>query len=584
MRYKNRNRGSGLLLVLFFGLVLGTITALLLRQAVFQRRANARFSIRKEEQNASEYALNKMISEIQFLGTYKPVQVGGEINNFHNAVLGVSPPRIPGFEISEASVTCIEGDNLQYANISDTSHEWYGYPAMRIVYRLEVRARKKDSPFNEPGVKLRRDVEVLNIPLYVFGIFYDNMLEIWPGPAFSMRGRVHSNSDIWLGSGNRADYYERITSAGNIFHGRAPKSGQSGGDSPVYIFNGSELKNMRQSDGTWLDSQARNWVSRSMALWNGYVMDKAHGLKPIRLPIPSYQNPHTLIERADPVNDEPSLRDIKFEYKADLKIARDPRTNAIVASDKNGNNLLLTYPDPKNPNATKSIIKESTFYNYREGKTIRSLDLNLGNLIESGIDIGNGIIYISEEPSGTGGSQTQPAVRILNGSRVPATLTGGLSIATDDPLYVQGDFNAGANRRQVLLAGDSINILSNAWNDARQVNSASFSLQRASATETNAIFMAGNVGTGKYGTHYSGGAENYFRYLENWSGIRHTFRGSMLNLWESMTALGKWVYGGKHYEAPNRDWYWDNVLGGIAPPPGMLSFFQVNPLQWDIVP
>jgi len=54
-----------------------------------------------------------------------------------------------------------------------------------------------------------------------------------------------------------------------------------------------------------------------------------------------------------------------------------------------------------------------------------------------------------------------------------------------------------------------------------------------------------------------------------------------------VTAIGKWIYGtvsGKpYYNAPTRDWYWDSVLGGINPPPGMVSFFQVNPLTWNII-
>jgi|GEM_PF-595051 len=584
MLNRHKNKGSALLVILFFTLVMGSISAILLKHALYERRANARFAIYKQELNVAEYGLNKMISEVIFLGTYKPAQVGGTLSNFHSAVLGIQPPRLTGFTFSQNSVTCLSGGDLQYATIDDTSHYWYGYPALRIVYRMQVRARSNDSPFNNPGVKLQRDVEVLNIPLYVFGIFYDNLLEIYPGAKFDMYGRVHSNSDIWLGADTNdgVNYHEHVTSAGNFYHGRNPLSGMPAGtNGQVYIYNGTAQKGIKQPDGTWLDSTTSGWATLAMNLWNGYVRDQSLGIRPIRVPIPPYQPQHAIIERAS-TSDEPALKAVKFEYQADLKIVRDPATDTVKGYDKNGNDVSLTYTNPQYPYNTKSIYKESSFYNFREAKTIRCLDLDIANLKESGISVGNGVIYMSEELA----SGKQPAVRVINGSTLPTTISGALSIATDDPLYVKGNFNTGSSRIPALLAGDSINILSNSFSDSKQVSTLT-TLQVASATETNAIFLAGNVPSGKYTSTYSGGAENFFRYMENWSGVKHTFRGSMLNCWESVTAIGKWIYGtvsGKpYYNAPNRDWYWDSVLGGINPPPGMVSFFQVNPLTWNII-
>ena len=584
MLKKRHLKGSSFLLVMVYIVIIGSITGILLSQSFFQRRANARYAVHQREINAAEYALNKMISEIVFLGTYKPAQVGGGIENFHNAVLNIQPPGLEGFIFSDASVECSQGCGLQYEIINDPTETWTGFPALQIIYELRVRAKEGGPPgsrFQHPGVLLERQVQVLNIPLYVFGIFYDNLLEIWPGPQFDMHGRVHSNIDLWLGANTGANYWDRVTSAGNLFAGRAPGSGREGENSgPVNIFDSSQLKGMRLDDGAWLDSTVENWKNLAQERWNDYFRDSAHGVRELNLPIPPYRDPHALIERADPENDEPALKDIKFEYQADLKIIRDPATNTVNGYDKEGNAVLLTYEDPENPEETKSVYSESTFYNNREDKYIRSLDLDIENLIESNIDLGNGMVYMSEEPSG---GDTQAACRVINGDYLPVTLSGSFTIATDDPIYVQGDFNIGKNRIPALVTGDSINILSNSWNDEEN-DTYRHGLHGASATETNAIFMGGNVPSGAYDDTYSGGAENYFRYLESWSGDTHTFRGSLLNLWESKTAIGPWIYGGRYYQAPRRDWYWDSVLGGVNPPPGMLSFFQVNPLDWRIVP
>ncbi|MBN1900473.1 hypothetical protein JW926_04010 [Candidatus Sumerlaeota bacterium] len=582
--FKRHSKGSAILLVLVFIVIIGWATGILLSQSFYQRRANARYAVYHSENNAAEYALNKMISEIIFLGTYKPEQVGGGIENFHNAVLNIQPPMLEGYVFTDVSITCIQGENLEYEIIDDPTETWTGFPALQIIYQLRVRAKGINPPasnFEHPGVVLERDVQVLNIPLYVFGIFYNNLLEIWPGPQFDMHGRVHSNIDLWLGANTGANYWEHVTSAGNLFAGRAPGSGKQGESSgPVKIFNGDSLKSMKLPNGVWLDSAVDNWKNLSEERWNNYFRDKAHGVRKLNLPIPSYEDPHALIERADPENDDPALKDIKFENKADLKILRNPVTNEITGYDNMGNIVPLTYEDPDNPEGTKSVYKESMFYNNRENKFIRCLDLDIANLKESGIDLGNGMAYMSEEPNG---ENVQASCRIINGAHLPATMTGSMTIASDDPVYVQGDFNVGENRIPALVSGDAINILSNAWNDDAN-DFYRHGLQYASVTETNAIFMGGNVPSGTYDNTYSGGAENYFRYLENWSGRTHAFRGSLLNLWESDIAIGPWIYGKPYYEAPKRDWRWDSVLGGINPPPGMLSFFQVNPLVWRVVP
>ena len=100
-------------------------------------------------------------------------------------------------------------------------------------------------------------------------------------------------------------------------------------------------------------------------------------------------------------------------------------------------------------------------------------------------------------------------------------------------------------------------------------------------TTTNAIFLAGNVPSSA--GYYSGGAENYFRYLENWGGITHTFNGSILNLYTSTLAKGTWKSSTTYYGAPTRVWSWDSGLAGITPPPGMPTFLNITLQAWNIV-
>jgi hypothetical protein len=149
-------------------------------------------------------------------------------------------------------------------------------------------------------------------------------------------------------------------------------------------------------------------------------------------------------------------------------------------------------------------------------------------------------------------------------------------VGSDDPVYVKGDYNT-VHKTLALVAGDAVDILSNAWNDA---NSADYSKRTASNTTTNAVFINGIVPSG--GGHYSGGVENYFRYLENWSGKNHTFGGSIIELYESAKGLGQWVYGSPVYTAPQRTWSWDATLGGVDSPPGTPRVVTIQRAKWEI--
>jgi len=281
-------------------------------------------------------------------------------------------------------------------------------------------------------------------------------------------------------------------------------------------------------------------------------------------------DPHAIIERADPINDTYSLKQERFEYKADLKIIADD-FGTISGYDKDDNPVDLTYPDPLNPEVTKSIVETNTFYDAREEKWVTSIDVNIANMMEGGICPVNGILYVSNEDQGI-----NPGVmRVVNGAELPSS-AGGFSVATDDPAYIKGDFNT-INPTLAMVIGDALTILSNAWDDALSNN---YSARHASETVVNAVCIQGIVPSGD--ATYSGGVENYFRLLENWSGVSYIFNGSIIQLWESKKAIGLWRYGNPVYAAPTRIWSWDSALGGINGPPGTPNVVEITRTQWEL--
>jgi hypothetical protein len=156
-----------------------------------------------------------------------------------------------------------------------------------------------------------------------------------------------------------------------------------------------------------------------------------------------------------------------------------------------------------------------------------------------------------------------PGIVLTNGSSLPSN---GLSIATPDPVYIVGNWNvysnggtsmAGssntANTLPSAVYADAITILSPSWNPA---NSTLAIGSRTASTDTvNAAFLTGNVPSNN--VNYSGGVENFPRFLENWSGQTFYYNGSMVEMFPSQIANAPWPGTGSVYNPPTRDWTFD---------------------------
>ncbi|HEY7616904.1 MAG TPA: hypothetical protein VH744_08880, partial [Terriglobales bacterium] len=128
--------------------------------------------------------------------------------------------------------------------------------------------------------------------------------------------------------------------------------------------------------------------------------------------------------------------------------------------------------------------------------------------------------------------------------------SGGFTVASENPVYVQGDYNAsagfgGGNAAAAVIA-DSVTLLSNNWSDANSLANP-FTPASRPATDTwyrlaiaagkNISFPQPTWGAAQdYGT--DGGVHNFLRYIERWSGRTLSYRGSLVSLFYSQYATG----------------------------------------------
>jgi hypothetical protein len=406
----------------------------------------------------------------------------------------------------------------------------------------------------ESAVLLEMSLLDALIPVFQFAVFYENDLEIAPGLDMTLGGRMHSNGNIYLQSDNNLHIGSYLTSTGNVIHGRKPGSGQGTSSGNVFIMDGDgDYQNMKNADGTFLDSTDPDWVNSSLSRWGGNVEDRNHGITDLGMSVVGDGPPTDLIDRGDGNADS-------YEHQAGLKIV----DGHALYRQADGTWLNVT-----SSLITSGVISAGNFHDGRENRDVYSLDIDIGALAGSGYYPSNGIIYASQ-PHTDGYVM---ALRLKNGSALPS----GLTVATDNPMYTLGDFNT-VSKKPASLMADAITILSNSWDDANSWHG--MGSRNATDTRTNACFMTGNTETGSGGHSYNGGLENLPRFLEDWSGATFTWRGSAADLWYSRQATGAWSRG-SYYKPPFRNWGFDaDLLDPSKLPPGTPLINIVLRTSW----
>ncbi len=186
------------------------------------------------------------------------------------------------------------------------------------------------------------------------------------------------------------------------------------------------------------------------------------------------------------------------------------------------------------------------------------------------------------------------ALKIVNGGL--GNLPNGLTIASENPVYVQGDYNAQANNTladphvPAAIIADAVTLLSNNWNDIRSFVNPANPANRAAATTGYRVAIVGGKSllfprpTGwasaqDFGT--DGGAHNFLRLLEGWGGATLNYRGSIVSFFTSRQAVGSYKCCTNVYGAPTRGFNFDNdFLTPALLPPGTPMFRDVNTLTF----
>jgi hypothetical protein len=238
------------------------------------------------------------------------------------------------------------------------------------------------------------------------------------------------------------------------------------------------------------------------------------------------------------------------------------------------------------------------FYNWRERKWMRLLNINVADLLKWNAEHGNPffapgdttdgglVIYLTVVGTNSAVNNNY-GVRVF-GSRSlqfpPAADPTGLTVVSDQAIYVLGDYNS-VNWQPAAFIGDSINVLSsNYWpvgcpagctrNDRQSNTGLTAGTRNSINTAVSAAFLGG-VDTTLGGT-YNGGLENYPRFHEDWGGSTLTYQGSFVSLGTPVHVNGAWCGTGTGcniYNPPVRTWNYDPRFNDVKNLPPLTPRF-----------
>lgn len=430
--------------------------------------------------------------------------------------------------------------------------------------------------------KVRRVFEKKFDNPWTYAMLYMDDLEFQPTSTLSITGPVQTNGSLYIGTSNFTAT-DRVGYSGDYVNGYSPNDTTHSGSTTAPNFPSN------MPPGLTSPYLPFGWTVDLNSSDTNPNNDSYHDI--IETPNSSYSD---------------ALANIRMYNQADYKVLIDSSNN-ITITDYNGNAIVGTGTTKNAYNAiVGAITTNQAIQDNREGTYVRLATVDVGAIttaVNNGtLNVSNNnnsgmVLYIKDTTTnGTGVSSkiggtgttvttTERAIRLKNGGTLPSA---GMTVVSENPIYIQGDYNTGSGtppsdsgtftdpdvtgytRKPAAIYADAINVLSGAWSDLN--STLSISSRVATSTTVNSALVTGEVPSG--GGKYSGGGEGFVRFQEDWQKNNQTFTyyGSMVELFNSQTAVGAYSNSANIFKAPALHWYYDNAtFSGTAGPPGNLQ-------------
>jgi Tfp pilus assembly protein PilX len=260
-------------------------------------------------------------------------------------------------------------------------------------------------------------------------------------------------------------------------------------------------------------------------------------------------------------------------------------------------NGVLEPPVGNSPEDVNENGQLDTYGAFKIGDGFGALNGNPSRRVTCGLRVASNLAAVDDLARKNRVTGARHVLKLVNGARtkVPTAPdgTGGFTVASENPVYVQGNYNADtplnladAHAAASVIA-DAVTLLSSTWSELKSFKNPTRRAQGTRIATATSYRVAVAAGKGKsfqrptwagaaedFGT--DGGIHNFLRYIEDWGGITVTYRGSLVSLYYSEYGTGVYKYGNTVYNAPTRNYAFDlDFLEPTKLPPGTPRFRDI---------
>jgi hypothetical protein len=230
--------------------------------------------------------------------------------------------------------------NKSYPRVTIPGGPFNGLSASVAPYVLSSMATSADGT----QVALTRQMNNYLVPIFQFGMFSNDDIELHPGPPFSFNGRVHANGNIYV-NGN-VSFLSKVTTANELIYD-VVRNGVARNGATVSVQVGASKVPLTQGSmfggpnivgatagqrGYFPDapngSVNDNWDSTSVSLFGGQVQTRSTGGTALLLPMQLGGNSTREVIKRRTAADPQVVRDSRYHSKAQIRILLDDETPA----------------------------------------------------------------------------------------------------------------------------------------------------------------------------------------------------------------------------------------------------------------
>lgn len=280
-----------------------------------------------------------------------------------------------------------------YPRVNIPDGPYAGLYAGIIPYKMSSTAKRNAT---RTEVKLEREYNNYLVPLFQFGMFSNEDIEIHPGPLMTFNGRIHSNRNIYALRNTK--FLNRLTMAGEFVRDawRGGESNTSSGNSNVFVevggvnvqsgLGGGSVKagsgkvggpNLSGAGGplrgifpdspagipnpTW-ETESTKPANGTVNRFGGQIMTQTTGATALKLPLELAGNsPAELIKRSLGSDDE-ILSTSRYHNKSQIRILIDDESAGSgvtnVAGIPAGKGVQLSQFVPSVLNGGANVLKQ----------------------------------------------------------------------------------------------------------------------------------------------------------------------------------------------------------------------------------